>query len=56
MLKTFYPRLLNFDHLNLMTKTAFLKGLYEVPWNIVESVDDVNDAVFIWERLFQNKY
>ena len=31
---------------------AFIRDLGAVPWNSVESFDNIDDAVFLWERLF----
>ena len=41
------PKVIEFRSFKSYDKTAFLKELREVPWNLVESVDDVNDAAFM---------
>ena len=33
-------------------KSAFLKDLASLPWNIVDTTDCVDDAVYLWERMF----
>ena len=35
-------------------KGAFVNDLKNVPWNIIDSVEDVDDAVFLWERMFND--
>jgi len=35
-------------------KDAFLKDLNYVPWSIIESTNDVNDALHLWESLFKS--
>ena len=52
--KNVLPKVTEFRSFKSYDKTAFLKDLCEVPWNVVESVNDVNDAVFIWDRLFKS--
>lgn len=34
-------------------KGAFLRDLNTVPWSIIESAEDVDDAVTLWEQLFK---
>ena len=35
-------------------KKAFIKDLEQVPWSIIEGVGDIDDTVFLWEKLFRD--
>ena len=30
----------------------FVNDLSQVPWSVIDGVENVRDAVFLWERLF----
>ena len=35
-------------------KKAFINDLQQVPWNVIEGVGDIDDTVFLWEKLFRD--
>ena len=35
-------------------KKAFINDLEQVPWSVIEGVDDIDDTVFLWEKLFKD--
>ena len=43
-----YPSFKNFE------KDRFLLNLKNVPWSSIESVEDIDDAINLWERLFKD--
>ena len=38
-----------FEH---RSKMEFVNDLSQVPWSVIDGVENVSDAVFLWERLF----
>ena len=36
-------------------KKAFINDLEQVPWSVIEGVDDIDDTVFLWEKLFRDR-
>lgn len=43
-----------FEHRSLKNdnKMEFVNDLSQVPWSVIDGVENVSDAVFLWERLF----
>ena len=33
---------------------VFIKDLNNVPWNVVDNEENIDDALFIWKRLFSD--
>ena len=33
-------------------KESFVRDFNQVPWSLIESSDDIDDSVYLWERLF----
>ena len=52
--KKFPPKLLEYRCFKNYNKEAFLRDLSNTPWSIIESANDVDDAVFLWEGLFNS--
>ena len=52
--KKFPPKKLEFRCFKNFNKEAFLRDLNNTPWSIIESANDVDDAVFLWEGLFNS--
>ena len=48
------PKLLEYRCFKNHNKEAFLRDLSNTPWSIIESANDVDDAVFLWEGLFNS--
>ena len=48
------PKLLEYRCFKSYNKEAFLRDLSNLPWSIIESANDVDDAVFLWEGLFNS--
>lgn len=48
------PKLLEYRCFKNHNKEAFLCDLSNTPWSIIESANDVDDAVFLWEGLFNS--
>ena len=48
------PKLLEYRCFKNYNKEAFLRDLSNTPWSIIESANDVDDAVFLWEGLFNS--
>ena len=48
------PKLLEYRCFKNYNKEAFLHDLSNTPWSIIESANDVDDAVFLWEGLFNS--
>jgi len=46
------PRKFEYRSFKNYNKTEFINDLNEVPWSVVDGVENVDDAVFLWERLF----
>lgn len=53
VLKNYCPRCLSIAFSETVIDT-FLKDLNYVPWSIIESTNDVNDALHLWESLFKS--
>ena len=48
------PKVFEYRCFKNYDKDAFLKDLNYVPWSIIESTNDVNDALHLWESLFKS--
>lgn len=48
------PKLLEYRCFKNYNKEAFLRDLSNTPWSIIESANGVDDAVFLWEVLFNS--
>ena len=35
-------------------KESFVKELSQVPWSVIDGVDDIDDAVLLWDQLFSD--
>lgn len=46
------PKSFEFRSYKSYNKDAFVNDLKQVPWSIVDSVSEIDDCVFLWERLF----
>lgn len=46
------PRKFEYRSFKNYNKTEFINDLNQVPWSVVDGVENVDDAVFLWERLF----
>jgi len=36
-------------------KKAFIDDLEQIPWSVIEGVGDIDDTVFLWEKLFKDR-
>ena len=52
--KNLPPKLLEYGCFKNHNKEAFLRDLSNTPWSIIESTNDVDDVVFLWEGLFNS--
>jgi len=48
------PKLLEYRCFKNYNKEAFLRDLSNAPWSIIENANDVDDAVYLWEGLFNS--
>ncbi len=48
------PRKIEYRSFKNYNKDSFVRDLLEVPWSIFESVDDIDDAVLLWDKLFSS--
>ena len=46
------PKSFEFRSYKSYNKDAFVNDLKQVPWSIVDSISEIDDCVFLWERLF----
>ena len=46
------PRTKEFRSFKNYCKVSFVNDLKNIPWSLIDSVDSVDDAVFLWEKLF----
>ena len=46
------PRKFEYRSFKNYNKTEFINDLNEVPRSVVDGAENVDDAVFLWERLF----
>ena len=48
------PKVFEYRSFKSYEKKAFIKDLEQVPWSIIEGVGDIDDTVFLWEKLFRD--
>ena len=46
------PRKFEYRSFKNYNKTEVINDLNQIPWSVVDGVENVDDAVFLWERLF----
>ena len=46
------PKKFEYRSFKNYNKSEFIKDLNQVPWSVVDGVENVNVAVFLWEKLF----
>ena len=46
------PRKSEYRSFKNYNKNAFVNDLNQVPWSVVSCMENIEDAVFLWERLF----
>ena len=48
------PKVFEYRSFKNYEKKAFISDLEQVPWSVIEGVGDIDDAVFLWEKLFKD--
>ena len=48
------PRKFEYRSFKSYNKESFVRDLSEVPWSIIESINDIDDAVLLWDKLFSS--
>ena len=48
------PKVFEYQSFKSYEKKAFIKDLEQVLWSIIEGVGDIDDTVFLWEKLFRD--
>ena len=46
------PRKFEYQSFKNYDKMKFINDLNQVPWSVIDGVENVDDAIFVWERLF----
>ena len=53
-IKKLPPKVFEYRSFKSFEKDTFLRDLKNVPWSSIESVENIDDAVHMWERLFKD--
>ena len=53
-IKKLPPKVFEYRSFKSYEKKAFIKDIEQVPWSIIEGVGDIDDTVFLWEKLFRD--
>ena len=48
------PKVFEYRSFKSYEKKAFISDLEQVPWSVIEGVGDIDDTVFLWEKLFKD--
>ena len=53
-IKKLPPKVFEYRSFKSFEKDTFLRDLKNVPWSSIESVENIDDAVHMWEQLFRD--
>ena len=48
------PKVFEYRSFKNYEKKAFISDLEQVPWSVIKGVGGIDDAVFLWEKLFKD--